>query len=208
MAVLSPWVGSAIYHTFMNHHHGYRLVRNLSNRYCFVKYSIYTCIWLLCTWEFGACSKTTASTAGYFSWTCWASGSRKASVYIHTHIHHTRLFLQESTIILNFFFQSFKYSWVFVCSTKSLIGACCFGCHCWFISFIDGLCFVFFVQERWQELSQRPIVFHRILVLWSSSSTVYPVYGDCTKYGSERLKQNKKDLFVFMLLPLAYYSFF
>ena len=24
-AVLSPWVGSAIYHTFMNHHHGYRL---------------------------------------------------------------------------------------------------------------------------------------------------------------------------------------
>lgn len=26
VAVLSPWVGSAIYHTFMNHHHGYRSV--------------------------------------------------------------------------------------------------------------------------------------------------------------------------------------
>lgn len=30
VAVLSPWVGSAIYHTFMNHHHGYRSVAQFS----------------------------------------------------------------------------------------------------------------------------------------------------------------------------------
>ncbi|EFX81652.1 hypothetical protein DAPPUDRAFT_196031 [Daphnia pulex] len=29
VAVLSPWVGSAIYHTFMNHHHGYSVYRRL-----------------------------------------------------------------------------------------------------------------------------------------------------------------------------------
>ncbi|KZS19272.1 Progestin and adipoQ receptor family member 4 [Daphnia magna] len=29
VAVLSPWVGSAIYHTFMNHHHGYSIYRRL-----------------------------------------------------------------------------------------------------------------------------------------------------------------------------------
>lgn len=43
VAVLSPWVGSAIYHTFMNHHHGYRsvildLVFPLKNKLQFAEY--------------------------------------------------------------------------------------------------------------------------------------------------------------------------